>query len=367
MVQRAICTGLVILSCAAAGAQPEPVSQLAVLPVQLDVVPATPGPKLFSDRLFAAARAFGGSFEVVDARSDADVGALSAEQRRALMGCDTPACVAGITEGLEFDRLLLTQISWKEGEWTLAGVLINTHPARVESRSLQFVVGDVRATLPAVSSMVNQLFLSAGLVAGKLEPNANSAEPNRSRRVAGFLGPRPFTPNAGHAERRGGAAMVAFGLVLAGSGMVAAAVDEHTAPSWQDEHVDSLVARMPIYGLGLLLAGLGSGSYLDGWARSKTGDPWARGHSSWSALGWTAFAVSLVGPLYFAVEEQKYATWAAGVGAGALSAGAFLLRMSGSACWVQSSDEREHPVVSLVPMALGSRNSVLGLALAFDY
>lgn len=406
-----VVNGSVVLTVliALAGAPAAGKSKLAVLPTAFDKSSEGMVPKLFDEYVLSAVQN-GGDYEVI---GQDDIAALVGfEKQKDLVGCDDASCIANIGGALGVDRIIAVRIARLDADWVVTSKMINIKATRVEARTSDIVVGNVKALLNAVPDIVNKLFAAAQgrpppppLASSDSAPAPSTtartdtrsdaerelqAELDKRRAVregskaapavavsptAAARAEQVGTPNPslGRGARIGGMIMAWSGVGCAAlSLMYGWVIDEASDSvnsigsygSTTDTSTDSTSgskAGALVGGACMLLTGFGSGMYLNGKARASTGDDEAVGHAGVRFLGWILAAGGAIAPLALDSRGKILGVGALGLG---LSAVVFNSSMAGG---YATSRDREYPMVSMTLLEDVEHNRVPGAVLAASF
>jgi hypothetical protein len=352
-------------------------------------------PRLFDEYVLAAVQN-AGDYEVI---GQDDIAALVGfEKQKDMLGCDDASCIANIGGALGVDRVIAIKIARLEPDWVVTSKLINIKVTRVEARTSDMVVGNVKALLNAVPDIVSKLFATAQgrpPPAATLSPSqsgSSRAQPTATNRPAGGSA-ASSTGSAGLTAPRDGAASVpgpshgnvarVAGHILTWSGVGCAAFSllmgmsldsvtnatgtsyDYTTGTYTTESTkDASGARAGavVGGLCLILTGVGSGVYLNGKARAITGDDDASGHVGFRWLGWLLAVGGAVGPFLVDSPDAALGVGALGLGSSAL---VFAISMAASSGYA-TSQGAERPFAS-VTILRDHDHSVPGLAMAIPF
>jgi len=352
----------------------------------------------------------GGDYEVI---GQDDIAALVGfEKQKDLVGCDDASCIANIGGALGVDRIIAVRIARLDADWVVTSKLINIKATRVEARTSDIIVGNVKALLNAVPDIVGKLFAAAqgrppppprASSDSAPAPSTTARTDSRSdaerdlqseldKRRAAREGSRSapaaaVSPTAAaQAEQVGtpnpslGRGARIGGMIMAWSGVGCAALS--LMYGWViDEASDSVnnfgttygsttststatsgsKAGALVGGACMLLTGIGSGMYLNGKARASTGDDEAVGHAGFRFLGWVLAAGGAIAPLALDSRGKILGVGALGLG---LSAVVFNASMAGG---YATSRDREYPMVSMTILEDVEHHHVPGAVLAASF
>ncbi|MCK5691042.1 hypothetical protein KAI87_17295, partial [Myxococcota bacterium] len=388
--------------------------KMAVLPAQFDESAKGLVPKLFDDYLMSAVQNHG-NFEVIG-QDDINT-LLGFDEQKDLMGCDDTSCIADIGGALGVDRIVAFKIARLGEDWVVTSKLINIREAKVESRSSDFVSGNVKSLLKAVPSLVAKLLGDLGRGTSSGSPSSSSAAvvapvaPTASGSSSGTssddelqqiiddghakaqaLGQKSSQPtsqpahlppqatqkieNHGVGARVVGMILGISGLVITGfamlPGLIGANHDEvcyddygydcYSDPDWAVYITGALFESM-----GMVLTGVGTNLYINGKARKLIQDPDAYGKVSGRWLAWVLMPVGIMGALVAAESDTTRMIFTvAGVGGGAYI---FASSMWDSDGFARTDSGREVPF-AVAPMVVPDRDSgttLKGLALRFNF
>ncbi len=357
----------------------EPI-KIAVMPTQFDESSAGTVPKLFDDYLLTAVQN-AGEFEVI---GQDDMNAmLGFEQQKSLLGCDDASCIADIGGALGVDKIVVVKIARLGEEWVTTCKLISIRDTRVEARTSDFTQGTVKDLLEAVPRIVGKLF---GKTPGTASPSAASpaaaslaAAPDAvaaGQAAPGIAGSSlPKDGSVGRGARVGGIVTTSIGLGVAALGGLVSIIglggsscDYDFATGTRTCGIDTgvLAVGQVVLGAGLLTGAIGSGIYLNGKARGKSGDPDAVGKYRWRWLGWVLAGAAVVAPIVGAAADQRAAALTSGILATLGSGFIFIMSMSSSSGYAVTSGGVEQPFASLELVPEGKRlQPHFNLALAF--
>lgn len=347
--------------------------KLAVLPTQFDESSAGKVPKLFDDYLLAAVQN-AGDYEVIG--QDDITALLGFEKQKDLVGCDDMSCIADIGGALGVDRLVVVKIAHLQNEWVSTAKLINIRDARVESRSSDFVSGDVRELLRAVPDIVRKLFAGGGNISAQTTPPTPAAPVATAHTPQLNMVVQP-DPNLGRGARVAGGIIAGAGLAVAGLGALFAmsmattsdcTYDYYSSTETCDEVTNyaGLVGGSMVYTSGLVMAGIGSGIYMNGKARAATGDGNATGHHVLSWIAWTLVPIAAIGPLAFADSNTGLA-WGSGLGGAVGAAWIFAMRMWSSSTYARTSQGAAVPIAHVLHLHDSTGRHTPAVALAYSF
>jgi hypothetical protein len=389
-------TALVVLAGAPSDAASK--SKLAVLPTAFDKSSEGMVPKLFDEYVLSAVQN-GGDYEVI---GQDDIAALMGfEKQKDLVGCDDASCIANIGGALGVDRIIAVKIARLDADWVVTSKLINIKATRVEARTSDIIVGNVKALLNAVPDIVGKLFAAAQ---GRPPPppRASSEAPpapqttarpdsrseaerdleremERRRGVkaapAAAVSPAAAaqaeqvgTPNAslGRGARIGGMIMAWSGVGCAALGLAYGwlldeANDSFGTTTTVNDSTSYSKAGAMVGGACMLLTGIGSGMYLNGKARASTGDEEATGHNGLRFAGWILAAGGALAPLAMDTRGKAVGVGALGLG---LSAVVFTTSMAGG---YAESRGRDLPMVSMTVLEDAGHNHIPGAVIASTF
>lgn len=156
---------------------------------------------------------------------------------------------------------------------------------------------------------------------------------------------------------------LATAIVAAGDELDCGTYDPYTGTYTEScLEASTLVPGLAVTTGGLLVAGFGSGIYLNGKARAASGDGEASGHVWYRWMPWLLTGVTFLGPLVF--FDSGDMAWLTGAGGATLSALLFTLSMSSSSAYASTSDDREVPIASLMLLRGSGERPVPGLGIA---